>query len=138
MPSGRGKIIGEIWRKANLLVGTGGFIGSVLRYWFSAWVFRALDKHWFPFGTLAVNVVGCFAIGLLGGIAEQRRFFDYEIRLVVFVGILGGFTTFSAFAYETTTLLHDSRLLGAWLNVGLEVFFGLMAVWLGSLLSRLI
>jgi fluoride exporter len=101
--------------KAILLVGTGDFIGSVLRYWLSAWVFRMLDKPSFPFGTLAVNVVGCFAMGLLGG-----------------------FTTFSAFAYETTSLLRDSRLFGSWLNVGLEVFFGLMAVWLGGLLSRLI
>jgi len=69
----------------------------------------------FPFGTLAVDVVGCFAMGLLGG-----------------------FTTFSAFAYETTSLLRDFRLLGAWLNVGLEVFFGLMTGWFGGLLSRLI
>jgi len=124
--------------KAILLVGTGGFIGSVLRYWFSAWVFRMLDKPWFPFGTLAVNVLGCFAIGFIGGVAEHRRFFDQEMRLFVFLGILGGFTTFSAFAYETTTLLRDARMLGACLNVGLQVFLGLIAVWLGGLLSRLV
>ena len=124
--------------KAILLVGTGGFIGSVLRYWFSAWVFRMLDKPWFPFGTLAVNMLGCLAIGLLGGVAEDRRLFDQEIRLFVFAGILGGFTTFSAFAYETTTLLRDARMLGAWLNVGLQVFLGVIAVWLGGLLSRLV
>ena len=100
--------------KAILLVGTGGFIGSVLRHWFSAWVFRALDKPWFPFGTLAVNVVGCFAIGLLGGIAEQRRFFDYEIRLLIFVGILGGFTTFSAFAYARCVPLQLVRSRNIW------------------------
>lgn len=124
--------------KAILLVGTGGFIGSILRYWFSAWVFRTLDKPWFPFGTLAVNMFGCLAIGFLGGVAEDRRLFDQEIRLFVFLGILGGFTTFSAFAYETTTLLRDARMLGAWLNVGLQVFLGLIAVWLGGLLSRLV
>jgi len=124
--------------KAILLVGTGGFIGSVLRYWFSAWVFRMLDKPWFPFGTLAVNVLGCFAIGFIGGVAEHRRFFDQEMRLFVFLGILGGFTTFSAFAYETTTLLRDARMLGACLNVGQQVFLGLIAVWLGGLLSRLV
>lgn len=122
--------------KAILLVGAGGFIGSVLRYWFSAWVFRVLDKPWFPFGTLAVNVLGCLAIGFLGGIAEHRRLFDQELRLFVFLGILGGFTTFSAFAYETTTMLRDARMLGAWLNVGLQVFLGLIAVWLGGLVSR--
>ncbi|MGZ8452442.1 MAG: fluoride efflux transporter FluC [Candidatus Binatia bacterium] len=84
--------------KAIFLVGTGGFIGSVLRYLFSGWVFRVLDKPWFPAGNLAVNVIGCLVIGLLGGIAEQRRIFASEFRLFVFIGILGGFTTFSAFA----------------------------------------
>jgi len=63
--------------------------------------------------------------------------FDQEVRLFVFVGLLGGFTTFSAFTYETATLLRDARPFGAWLNVGLQVFFGLVMVWLGGLLSRL-
>ena len=124
--------------KTILLVGAGGFIGSVLRYWFSAWVFRMLDKPWFPFGTLAVNMLGCLVIGLIGGVADQRRVFDQELRLFVFLGVLGGFTTFSAFAYETTTMLRDARMLGAWLNVGLQVFLGLLAVWLGGLVSRLV
>jgi len=70
-------------------------------------------------------------------LAEQRRVFDPQIRLFVFVGVLGGFTTFSAFAYETATLLRDERLFGAWLNVGLQVFLGLAAVWFGGMLSRL-
>lgn len=123
--------------KTILLVGAGGFIGSVLRFWFSAWVFRIFDRPWFPAGTLAVNLLGCLLIGLLAGFAEQRRVFDPQIRLFVFVGILGGFTTFSAFAYETATLLHHERMLGAWLNVGLQVFLGIAAVWLGGMLSRL-
>lgn len=93
--------------KALLLVGTGGFIGSVLRYLISGLVFRLLDKPWFPVGPLAVNLLGCLAIGLLGGIAEQRRIFTPEFRFFVFVGILGGFTTFSAFAYDTAHRLSD-------------------------------
>ncbi|MSP39320.1 MAG: fluoride efflux transporter CrcB [Deltaproteobacteria bacterium] len=124
--------------KAILLVGTGGFLGSVLRYLCAAWVFRIFDKPWFPVGTLAVNLLGCLVIGLLGGLAEQRRLFDQEVRLFVFVGILGGFTTFSAFAYETSILLRDTRPLAAWLNVGLQVFLGLFMVWLGGWLSRLV
>ena len=96
--------------KAIFLVGTGGFVGSVLRYFISGWVFRFLDKPWFPVGTLAVNLLGCFMIGFLGGIAEQRRIFNPEFRLFVFIGVLGGFTTFSAFAYETTSLARRRAL----------------------------
>ncbi len=123
--------------KVFLLVGAGGFIGAVLRFWLTAWLFRIFDRPWFPAGTLAVNLLGCFFLGILAGLAEQRRVFDPQIRLFVFVGSLGGFTTFSAFAYETATLLRDDRLLGAWLNVGLQVFLGVTAVWLGGLVSRL-
>lgn len=123
--------------KAILLVGTGGFVGSVLRYLISGWVFRLLDKPWFPLGTLAVNLAGCLAIGFLGGIAEQRRIFDPEIRLFVFVGILGGFTTFSTFAYETASLAHDARLTAALLNIALQVVVGLLAVWFGGLMARI-
>jgi len=123
--------------KAILLVGAGGFIGSVLRYLISGWIFRLMDKPWFPIGTLAVNLVGCLAIGFLGGIAEQRRIFDQEFRLFVFVGILGGFTTFSALAYETASLAHDGRLAAALLNIALQVVVGLLAVWFGGWLARL-
>jgi CrcB protein len=121
---------------AILLVGTGGFLGSVLRFWLSGWVFRILGRPWFPVGTLAVNVLGCLFIGFLGGIAEHRRIFNQEIRLFLFIGVLGGFTTFSAFAYETSALLRDSRIFGAWANVGLQIVLGLLAVRVGVLSSR--
>ena len=121
---------------AILLVGTGGFLGSILRFWLAGWVFRALGRPWFPVGTLAVNVLGCLLIGFLSGIAEHRHIFNQEIRLFLFVGVLGGFTTFSAFAYETSSLLRDSRMFGAWLNVGLQIALGLLAVRLGILWSR--
>jgi CrcB protein len=90
-----------------------------LRYLISDWLFWLLDKPWFPVGTLAVNLLGCLAIGFLGGIAEGRRIFDPQIRLLVFVGILGGFTIFSAFAYETASLAHEARLAAALLNIAL-------------------
>ena len=122
--------------KGIFLVGTGGFIGSVLRYLLSGWVFRFLDKPWFPAGTLAVNVLGCLVIGFLGGIAEQRRIFAPELRLFVFIGILGGFTTFSAFADETASLVQNGHGAAALLNIALQVMVALFAVWLGGLLAR--
>lgn len=123
--------------KAILLVGAGGFIGSVARYLLSGWVFRTMDKPEFPVGTLAVNLIGCLVIGYLGALADQRRLFDQEFRLLVFVGILGGFTTFSAFAYETAILFRGAKLLSASLNIAVQVMFGLLAVWLGGILARL-
>jgi CrcB protein len=124
--------------KALLLVGTGGFIGSVLRYLISGLAFRLLDRPWFPVGTLTVNLLGCLAIGLLGGIADQRRIFTPEFRFFVFVGVLGGFTTFSAFVYDSASLIHNGRGAAALLNIALQVIVGLFAVWLGALLARFI
>ena len=94
-----------------LLVGTGGFIGSVLRF-----ILAGLVQGWsrstrFPFGTLAVNLLGCFVIGLLAQLAESRSVFTAETRAFVFVGLLGGFTTFSAFGNETLGLLRDGALV---------------------------
>ena len=123
---------------AIVLVGVGGFLGSVLRYMLGGWVHRVLDNPWFPYGTLSVNLIGCLVIGFLGGLTENRQVFTPEARLFLFLGVLGGFTTFSSFAYETSAFINDGQILGASLNVGLQVMLGLAAVWLGSCLSRLI
>jgi len=77
------------------------------------------------------------AIGFLGGIAERPRIFDPEIRLFVSVGILGGFTSFSAFAYETAYMAQNARLTAALLNIALQVIVGLLAVGVGGLMARL-
>ena len=87
--------------------------------------------------TLAVNLVGCLAIRFLSGIAEPRRIFDPEIRLFVFVGILGGLTTFFAFVYETAHLAQNARLTAALLNIALQVIVALVAVGFGGLMARL-
>lgn len=123
---------------AIVLVGVGGFLGSVLRYLVGGWVHRALDNPWFPYGTLFVNLIGCLVIGFLGGLTENRQVFNPEARLFLFLGVLGGFTTFSSFAYETSALLHDGQFVAASTNVGLQVMLGLVAVWTGNFLSRLI
>jgi CrcB protein len=121
-----------------LLVGTGGFIGSVLRYLASGWVQQSTKSVGFPFGTLAVNVIGCFIIGFLAQLAEARGVFTSESRQFVFVGILGGFTTFSSFGNETLNLARDSQMMNALANVGANVVIGLLAVWLGRTVSYLI
>lgn len=122
-----------------LLVGLGGFIGAVCRYLASLGVQQLLGEKtlWMPIGTLAVNVMGCFVIGLLEGLAANRSLFGDEMRLLIFVGVLGGFTTFSAFGFEAYTLLDNKQPGAALAHVGLHLVAGLGAVYLGILVSRI-
>ncbi len=121
-----------------LLVGAGGFIGSILRYLMSGWVQQSAKTLDFPYGTLAVNVIGCFVIGFLAQLAESRGVFTSEARSFVFIGILGGFTTFSSFGNETLNLARDNQMMNAFANIGANVLIGLFAVWLGRTVSYLI
>lgn len=120
------------------LVALGGALGSVLRYFGSGLTHSLLPGLLFPVGTLAVNVCGALTIGLLGGLAESRHFLVPELRLFLFTGLLGGFTTFSAFAFESLGLALD----GAWprfaLNVAAQILFGLGAAWAGWGLGRVL
>ena len=125
------------WLWPALLVGTGGFLGSVFRYALSGLVHRLAPFAAFPYGTLAVNVTGCLAIGVLCGLTESRQIVGPDLRLFLLLGLLGGFTTFSTFGYETMALLRDSEQLRAATNVLMHVFAGLSAVWLGYSLSRM-
>jgi fluoride exporter len=118
-----------------LFVGAGGFIGSVLRYWVSGVIQQSANNPSFPFGTLAVNLIGCLVIGFLAQLAEMRGVFTPEARAFVFVGILGGFTTFSTFGNETMNFLRDGEGFSAFLNVGGHIFIGLAAIWLGRSLA---
>ena len=120
-----------------ILVGIGGFIGSVFRFLLSGFVHRLVPLSEFPFGTLTVNVLGCLLIGLLNGLAETRQIIGPELRLLLMIGMLGGFTTFSAFGYETLALIRDAEVFRAVGNVFLQVFFGLVAVWMGDMLGRI-
>jgi len=119
-----------------LIIGLGGFTGSILRYLISGWILRLLDTPLFPYGTLGVNVLGCLAIGLLGGWADNAELFSPAARAFLLIGLLGGFTTFSTFGYETMALLRDKATLAAMLYVGLHLVLGLAAVALGYGLSN--
>jgi CrcB protein len=119
-----------------VLVGVGSLIGGVLRFGLSTWVHRVLDNPWFPYGTLVVNSLGSLLIGFLAGLAESRSAFTSEARLFIFVGILGGFTTFSSFALETLSLARDTQSAAALANIGLQLTLGLVAVWIGNVMAH--
>jgi CrcB protein len=114
-----------------IFVALGGALGSVSRYLLGAWT-QAISKSIdFPYGTLTVNLIGCFVIGFLSHLAEAHGAFTLELRAFVFVGILGGFTTFSSFGNDTINLLRDGEAFNALANVGANVLLGLALVWLG-------
>lgn len=123
---------------ALLWVGAGGFLGAILRYLLGGWVQRLAPMAGFPTGTLAVNVLGCLAIGLVAGLVELRHGLGPGLRLFLLVGLLGGFTTFSSFAWETLDLARASALTPALANVALQVVLGLAAAWAGLALTRLL
>jgi CrcB protein len=114
-----------------LLVGTGGFIGSVGRYVLSGLTYRVLPAAVMPVGTMFVNVLGCGVIGYLGGVMDARQAMGPELRIFLFLGVLGGFTTFSTFGYETLILARTGDQFRAGANVLLTVVLCLVAVWLG-------
>ena len=121
-----------------ILVGAGGFVGSILRYIVSGYIQQITKSALFPYGTLAVNLTGCFMIGFLSQLAEARGVFTPESRALVFIGFLGGFTTFSTFGNESVNMFRDGETLFALVNAGFHIVFGFGAVWLGRTLSFLI
>lgn len=121
-----------------LVIFLGAGAGGVCRYLMGTAVQRLANGWIFPIGTFAVNMLGCFVIGLLAQLAEARGAFALEWRLFLFVGVLGGFTTFSSFGLETYQLLRDGQYLLAAGNAAGQVIAGLMLVWLGYVCGRLI
>jgi len=116
------------------LVGLGGFLGSVGRYLLSLLVTEWSSASRFPAATLVVNVVGCLAIGALSGFATRSEFLTPSVRLFMITGLLGGFTTFSAFGFETFLLGKASLGMMALANIAAQIVLGLGAVWLGHTL----
>ena len=114
-----------------IYVALGGALGSASRYLLGIWTQTLSKSIDFPYGTLAVNLIGCFVIGFLSQLAEARGAFTSESRAFVFIGMLGGFTTFSSFGNDTINLIREGETFNALANVGANVILGLVLVWLG-------
>ena len=119
-----------------LLVGLGGFIGSALRFSVYVGLQRWAPQFFIPMGSMAVNILGCFAIGYLGGLLEIKQGFNPALSLFLMAGILGGFTTFSAYALEVLTLSHNGFIIKAVVLTLSQVVFGISAAWLGFQLAQ--
>jgi fluoride exporter len=121
-----------------LMVGMGGFAGSICRHLTSELSNKIFSEPFFPYGTIMVNVAGCLLIGFLGGLSETREVFTSEIRALILIGFLGGFTTFSTFGYEIFTIARDGQFAAAITNLILHIILGLGAVWVGFSLYKLL
>ncbi len=119
-----------------ILVGLGGFTGSILRYLTSLGCIHIFKVGSFPIGTAMVNIIGCLIIGVLGGLGEHFQTISPNARLFLMVGLLGGFTTFSSFSYETMTLVRNGENLLAFSNVFIQLLLGFGGVLLGYHCSR--
>ena len=120
-----------------VLVGFGGFVGAILRYGVGGLIGRFKLGWTFPFETLLINVAGCLVLGLLAGLSESRGVFSGTTRAFLFIGLLGGFTTYSTFGYETFQLLRDGQWSSATISTALHVVLGIGGVWVGHTLSRM-
>lgn len=117
-----------------LLIAAAGLTGTLLRYWLSLWI----DTRWdsaLPIGTLTVNLIGCFVIGVVVHLAERQFLLNPDIRAAILVGLLGGFTTFSSYAVQTFNLLAGGRTLLAAANLAISNLGGLVFVWAGYALA---
>ncbi len=120
-----------------LFVGVGGFVGTLARYWLSGLIARRYGET-FPLGTLAVNALGCLLIGFLFHFFYDRALVNPTPRTVIFIGLLGGFTTFSSYGLQTFTLLRDGEVFLALINIAASNVLGLALVWLGYTVARVI
>lgn len=117
------------------LIGIGGFIGSVSRY-YSQQVISKIFSSALPYGTLIVNIVGCFLIGIIYGLSERGNLLTPEWRLFLATGICGGFTTFSTFSYESIRLIQDGEFFILSLYVAISIIIGFAATYLGMLIIK--
>ena len=120
-----------------LLIAIGGALGSVSRYGCQAWIYQHYP-HPFPYGTFAVNILGSLLIGLFFGLSEKGNLMSPEWRIFLTTGFCGGYTTFSTFSFETLSLLRNGEFAYAITYVLLSVILGLVAVWAGIFVIKIL
>ena len=119
------------------IVGFGSFFGGGSRYLIQQFITRQYPSS-FPYGTLLVNILGCFIIGILFSLSEKAYLLSNEIKLLLVTGFCGGFTTFSSFSIENYAMLKDGQILYVLAYVGLSIFLGFMATYLGVFLIKIL
>ena len=119
----------------TIFIAFAGLVGTLLRYWLSGLVARQYGET-FPWGTLAVNLIGSFLAGAMYYLADERFLIPPTLRTIILIGLLGGFTTFSSYGLQTFTLLRDGEIGWAAINIAASNVFGLLMVWTGYVLSK--
>jgi len=122
--------------KILLIIGSGSFLGGVLRYVISYYIQEKFFTP-FPIGTLAVNITGCLLIGIIFGLSDSRNLFSYEMRVFLSIGLCGGFTTFSTFSNETIALLRDGEFFYAITYISVSLFICLLSTYLGIIITKI-
>ncbi|MFY9676711.1 MAG: fluoride efflux transporter CrcB [Terriglobales bacterium] len=118
-----------------LMVGIGGAVGSILRFWVGSYLGGRLGSR-LPYGTFVVNITGSFLIGLVLTVLAEKMDWNANWRYLIPIGFIGGYTTFSTFEYETFRLFQDGQMLTASLNIALSVVVGFFGVWAGAVAGR--
>ena len=119
----------------TIFIALAGLAGTLIRYWLSGFVARQYGET-FPWGTLAVNLIGSFLAGAIYYLAEERFLISPPVRTIIFIGLLGGFTTFSSYGLQTFTLLRDGEIGLATLNIAVSNVLGLFMVWAGYVVFK--
>lgn len=122
--------------KTLFLIGSGGFLGTIIRY-LSQIFLQRLFQTTFPIGTMTVNILGSFIIGIIFALSEKSNLLTSETRLFLTVGFCGGFTTFSAFSYNIVTLAKDSGAIINLIYISGSIILGVLAVYLGIVVIKL-
>jgi CrcB protein len=122
--------------KECIVVGSGGMIGAVGRYLMTLLVNSLSKGHPFPFSTLVVNFIGCFAFGIMSGLVEHSKIITPTMKLFIMVGIIAAFTTFSTFSHDIFVMIRNNQIMLAFFNLFIKVSFGVIAVWLGFIVTK--